>query len=74
MLTQSPINLDAPIAVKLYQTRITLVNRRTGDEQCFDVVTLSDRFSDVMRSIQAVKAERGLRGYEVFEFLTEPGF
>jgi len=54
---------------------LVLVNRRTGDEVCFDVVTLSDRFCDVLRSIQAVKAERQLKGYEIFEAIClEPGF
>jgi cobalamin-dependent methionine synthase I len=48
---------------------VTLLNRRTGDEKCLTVETLSDRFAEVMREICHLKVMHKLQGYEVFEIL-----
>lgn len=48
---------------------VTLLNRRTGDEKLLEVVTLSDRFADVMREICHLKVMQKLQGYEVWEIL-----
>lgn len=70
-----PLDLDTPIALVIYTTRVTLVNRQSGDEVCFDVRTLSDRFSAVMDAIKLQKAERKLKGYEIFDYIClNPGF
>lgn len=62
--------IETSIASQLVYTHfITLRNRLTGDEQGFEVNTLSDRFADVMREIAHQKVMRGLLGYEVFEVL-----
>ena len=62
--------IETPVATELaYVHYITLINRRTGDEQGFEVTTLSDRFADVMREICHQKVIRNLLGYEVYEVL-----
>lgn len=48
---------------------VTLIHRQTGDEKALEVVTLSDRFVDVMREITHLKVVHKLQGYEVFEVL-----
>jgi hypothetical protein len=47
---------------------VTLVHPDKGDES-LTVQTYSERFGDVMREIQRLKALNGLQGYEVFETL-----
>lgn len=48
---------------------VTLINRRTGDEQAIEVVTTSDSFCEVLRETAHQKAMRKLFGYEIFEAL-----
>ncbi|MBD2072681.1 hypothetical protein H6F86_02010 [Phormidium sp. FACHB-592] len=48
---------------------VTLIDRRTESEESLTVKTGSDTFSDVMREIWKLRADRGLTGYEVHEIL-----
>jgi hypothetical protein len=48
---------------------VTLFNRRTGDEAVLEVRTQTDRFADVYQQICWMKAEAGLKGYEIWEVL-----
>ncbi|MBW4540694.1 MAG: hypothetical protein KME43_16320 [Myxacorys chilensis ATA2-1-KO14] len=56
---------------QIYTHIITLINRRTSDEKCLTVETLSDRFVDVMREITHQKVTQRLQGYEVYEVLPD---
>jgi hypothetical protein len=59
----------SPIHVgPVYTHLVTLVHPIKGDES-LTVQTYSERFGDVMREIQRLKALNGLQGYEVFETL-----
>jgi hypothetical protein len=48
---------------------VTLLNRRTGDEQTFEITTLTDSFLSVLREIQWKRDELNLRGYDIFEVI-----
>jgi hypothetical protein len=48
---------------------ITLINRKTEDEQSFQIETLTDSFTSVLNEIHWQRVERGLLGYEIFEVL-----
>lgn len=69
MLTAVSV-LETPVATeRVYTHFITLIHRQSGHEIGFEVNTLSDRFTDVMREICVQKVSRGLLGYELFEML-----
>lgn len=63
--------VDSIPTPQVYTHIITLINRRTRDEKCLTVETLSDRFADVMREITHQKVMQGLQGYEVYEVLPD---
>lgn len=58
-----------PVVTPAFVHIVTLIHRRTGHERALEVVTLSDRFVDVMREICHLKVMHKLQGYEVFEVL-----
>lgn len=58
-----------PVVKPAYVHIVTLINRKTGDERSLEVVTLTDRFTDVLREISHLRVVRNLRGYEIFEVL-----
>lgn len=59
-----------PTVAPVFTHTVTLVNCRTEQETCLTVKTLSDRFCDVMRELQRLKAENRLLGYEVSEIFS----
>lgn len=67
-LSISPVSGATPCQV--FTHIITLVDRRTEKETCLTIKTLSDRFCDVMRELQRLKAENRLLGYEVSEIFS----
>lgn len=69
MIAQA-IDLNTPASLKIYQHQITLINPHTDHEVSLVVATLSDRFSEVLKSIRTERAAMGLKGrYELFECL-----
>jgi hypothetical protein len=56
-----------PVVKPAFVHIVTLINRRTGDEKSFEVVTLTDRFTDVIREVSHLRAVHKLYGYEIFE-------
>jgi hypothetical protein len=81
MVTQTPDRVDiqaTPITVSTVRLSahaeaftfiVTLLNRRTGDEQTFEITTLTDSFLSVLREIQWKRDELNLRGYDLFEVI-----
>jgi len=68
MITAQNLPIAAETAPAIVHI-VTLINRRTEDEKSLEVVTLSDRFADVMREIAHLKVMHKLQGYEVWEVL-----
>ncbi|WP_088893175.1 hypothetical protein [Leptolyngbya ohadii] len=55
------------VAAPEYRFRVTLINRRTEDEQSFEITTGSDSFTCVLREVQFQRSERKLGSYEIFD-------
>lgn len=67
MLTQ--IQTQATVQALPFCHLVTMINKRTGDEQILQVSTQTDRFSDVFNQISWMRAELGLKGYEIWEVI-----
>jgi hypothetical protein len=68
-LELTPLDVASITAPPVFTYIVTLLNRKTDDEQTLQVETLTDSFCSVLREIQWRRAEQGLLGYEIFEVL-----
>jgi hypothetical protein len=59
----------AVVAAPTFVYIVVLLNRKTEDEQSFEIETLTESFCDVLNVIHSERVERGLLGYEILEVL-----
>ena len=65
------LQLDRPAPIKVYKFLVTLIHCKTGDEKLIEVVSVSDRFTDVSREIAHQKSLLNLAGYLVYESIDQ---
>jgi hypothetical protein len=68
-LELQPLDVQSIPTPQVFTFIITLLNRKTGDEQSFKLETLTDSFCAVLSEVYWQRVERGLIGYEIFEVL-----
>jgi hypothetical protein len=68
-LESTSLDVQSISTPQVFTFIITLLNRKTGDEQSFKLETLTDSFCAVLSEVYWQRVERGLIGYEIFEVL-----
>jgi hypothetical protein len=68
-LELQPLDVRSISTPQVFTFIVTLLNRKTDDEQSFKLETLTDSFCAVLNEVYWQRVERGLIGYEIFEVL-----
>jgi hypothetical protein len=68
-LELQPLDVRSIPTPQVFTFIVTLLNRKTDDEQSFKLETLTDSFCAVLNEVHWQRVERGLIGYEIFEVL-----
>jgi hypothetical protein len=68
-LELAPFDVRSIPTPQVFTYIVTLIHRKTGDEQALTIETLTDSFTSVLNEIHWQRAERKLFGYEIFEVL-----